>query len=246
MASGVVLWHTSRATAVASIVLFSLVIILGVLVNQKGRLARLPRFGLTGMHRYLSLLAVALVLAHVATTVTDPLAYVSVAAVFLPFVSASQRPWIGLGAVAIDLFAAVIITSAIRQRIGHRRWQAIHWLVYAAWPVAVIHGLALGTDEQSGWIRRLTWGCAIVVGITLCWRLAAAARAVPRGRRVATILASIRPAPEHRPTLPDVGPGHQVAPRVAVPPARPPHGGAPVHMPPAPPRAGPPADDRDS
>ena len=179
-----------------SVWLLSAAIILGVLVNQKGRLTGLPRFGAEGLHRNISLLAVAFVAVHVLTAVVDPSVTISVAAVFVPFVSAYEPVWIGLGAVSTDLFAAVIITSAVRQRIGQRTWLAIHWLAYAAWPVAVIHGLGAATDLRSGWELGLTCACVAGVGVAASWRLAAAIRAVPRDRRLAAILAETHTAPE--------------------------------------------------
>ena len=185
-----------------SVWLLSAAIILGVLVNQKGRLTGLPRFGAEGMHRNISLLALAFVAVHVLTVVIDPYVNTSVADVFIPFVSSYKPVWTGLGAVSADLFAAVIITSLVRQRIGHRMWLAIHWLVYVAWPGALIHGLGTATDLRSGWEFGLTCACVVGVGLAASWRLAAAIRAVPRGRRTASILAEIHPAPGQPTALP--------------------------------------------
>jgi methionine sulfoxide reductase heme-binding subunit len=39
--------------------------------------------------------------------------------------------------------------------IGIRTWLAIHWLAYAAWPIAFIHGFGAATDLRSGW--ELSW-----------------------------------------------------------------------------------------
>ncbi len=214
-ASGIALWHTGRATGIFSVMLFSLVIVLGVFVNQKGGLTALPRLGISRLHRNISLLAVAFVAVHVLTVVVDPSVTVSVAAVFVPFVSAYQPLWIGLGAISIDLFAAVIITTLVRQRIGQRTWLAIHWLAYAAWPVALVHGLGVATDLHSTWGLVLTWGCVVGVGLALGWRLTAIVRAVPRGRRAATILAQSQRAPGSPaagPDLPGPPPADQLPP----------------------------------
>src|SRR5260370_35501804 len=95
-ASGVALWHTSRATGVVSVVLFSVVIVLGVLVNQKGRLAGLPRFGATGLHRHMGLLAVVFVPVHAATPVAGRFGSISRAPGLRAFVPVSTPG--GLGA----------------------------------------------------------------------------------------------------------------------------------------------------
>src|SRR5450759_4710600 len=44
MISGTAFWFASRATGVISLILFSIVAILGILVNRQGRLPGLPRF----------------------------------------------------------------------------------------------------------------------------------------------------------------------------------------------------------
>lgn len=71
MITGTALWYASRATGVVSLVLFSLVAILGIMVNRQGRLPGLPRFAVTGLHRNLSLLTVAFLGIHITTAIAD-------------------------------------------------------------------------------------------------------------------------------------------------------------------------------
>ena len=42
----------------------------------------------------------------------------------------------GLGTIGSDLVAAIVITSLLRRPLGHAAWRGVHWLAYAAWPVA--------------------------------------------------------------------------------------------------------------
>ena len=54
---------------------------------------------------------------------------------------------VGLGAVALDGLVALVVTGALlRDRIGARTFRAIHWAAYAAWPVAFVHALGIGSD----------------------------------------------------------------------------------------------------
>jgi methionine sulfoxide reductase heme-binding subunit len=225
-AADIALWHTGRATGIFSILLLTFVIILGVLVNRKGELPGQPRSVLTELHRNVSLLALAFVLVHVLTAVLDPTVSISGAAVVVPFASAYEPAWIGLGAIAFDLFAAVLITSLIRQRIGHRTWLAVHWLTYAAWPVALAHGLGTATDLHSAWELVLTWACVAAVALALGWRVVTTRLALPPGKRAAAMLS-------------DSGrglPGAAAAPR--VPPPSPPGDSRAVPVPPAGPASG--------
>jgi methionine sulfoxide reductase heme-binding subunit len=186
------LWYASRATGVVSLLLLSLVVILGILVNRQGRLPGLPSFAVTGLHRSVSLLAVLFVAVHVATAVIDPFVSIGVAAVVIPFVSAYKPLWLGLGAVSLDLIAALIVTSLVRAHLSRRVWRGIHWLAYAAWPVALVHSFMSSPDLRSGGLLVLAAGCALAVAGAAVWRLASTAREVPRAERAAVTLMRTR------------------------------------------------------
>ena len=86
--------------------------------------ARWPRFPSAGLHRNLTLLAIAFVAVHVVTTVADGYAPIGSADAFIPFVSPYRPVWLGLGAVAFDLLLALVLTSLLRARIGYRSGDA--------------------------------------------------------------------------------------------------------------------------
>jgi methionine sulfoxide reductase heme-binding subunit len=186
---GTALWYASRATGVVSLLLLTVVVILGIAVNRQGRLPGLPSFAVTGLHRSLSLLSVLFIGAHIATAIIDPYVSIRVAAVLIPFVSAYQPFWLGLGAVAVDLIALLIITSLARARMPRRAWRGIHWLAYAAWPVAFVHGIGASPDLRSGGLRLVAIGCALAAGGAGLWRMAQRTREVPRAERAAVAIA---------------------------------------------------------
>ncbi|HEV2241380.1 MAG TPA: ferric reductase-like transmembrane domain-containing protein [Streptosporangiaceae bacterium] len=188
--SSTALWYASRATGVVCLVLLSAVMILGLLVNRQGRLPGLPRFAVLGLHRNLSLLAVAFVAVHVISAVADSFVSISLAAAVIPFVSAYQPFWLGLGAVSLDLMAALIVTSLLRRFIGRRAWRVVHWLAYASWPVAVAHSMGSSKDMQSGPLLGLAVACILAVAGALAWRLARARAEAPRARRVPDLMAA--------------------------------------------------------
>jgi len=190
--SSTALWYASRATGVVSLVLLSAVMVIGILVNRQGRLPGLPRFAVLGLHRNLSLLAVAFVAIHVLTAVADSYVSISLAAAVIPFVSSYEPLWLGLGAVSLDLMVAVIVTSLLRRHIGRRAWRAVHWLAYASWPVAVVHGIFSSKDLQSGPLLYLALACIAAVIGALAWRVARARAAMPRASRVPGLTASRR------------------------------------------------------
>ena len=192
MTSSTAFWYASRATGVVAIVLLTAVVVLGVGVSRQQRLPGLPRFAGLHLHRYLSLLAVGFVAVHVLTAVADSYVSIRLAAVIIPFTSAYKPIWLGLGAVALDLIAALIVTSLLRHRIGRRAWRSVHWLAYLTWPVALAHSIGASRDLRSGPLLALTAGCAVAVLAAAGWRLTAATRAVPRAQRVPELLTAPR------------------------------------------------------
>lgn len=173
MTSSPVLWYASRATGMVSLALFTLVMVLGIAVRRRGRLPGLPRFGTVALHRSVTLLATVFLALHVVTVVGDSYVSVSLLDVVVPWVGSYHPFWLGLGTVALDLVVALTVTSLLRARIGHRTWRALHWLAYACWPVALVHGLGIGTDSGSGWGLGLALGCVAAVGAALAYRLRA-------------------------------------------------------------------------
>ncbi|HEU5425951.1 MAG TPA: ferric reductase-like transmembrane domain-containing protein [Actinocrinis sp.] len=187
--SGTALWYTSRATGVVSLIMLTGVVVLGVAVRKHGRLPGLPRFAVLGLHRSISLLSVAFLAIHIVSAVADSYVHIRLTDAIIPFAASYEPLWLGLGTVAFDLILALIITSLLRARIGHRTWRSVHWLAYLSWPVAVAHSLGSSTDMQSGWLLGLGIGCVLAVAAALAWRAGEGRRAhdVPRAARVSVL-----------------------------------------------------------
>ncbi len=166
------LWYTTRATGLVAMVLLTAAMAAGLLSSVRFEQRNWPRFVTLGMHRNLSLLALAFTVLHVLTTVLDNFVSIPVVDAFIPFIGTYRPFWLGLGAVAFDLMLALIGTSLVRTRMGLRSWRLVHWTAYACWPIAVIHGLGTGTDTPVRWVLALTAACVLVIVVLTLWRLA--------------------------------------------------------------------------
>ena len=165
-------WFITRASGAVALVLLTGSVALGVASVRRMEVANL-RFVVGALHRSVSLLAVVFVLLHVLTTLLDGFAPIGVLDVVIPFRSAYRPVWLGLGTVALDLAAAVTITSLIRHRVGHRGWRATHWLVYISWPLALVHSYGTGTDPKAHWMLVLSGMCVIAVLAAVIARVSA-------------------------------------------------------------------------
>ena len=104
------LWYLNRSTGVVLVAVLTLSTALGVL-SASGAGSRWPRFARQGLHRNVSLIACALLVAHAVTPVLDtyvnhyaPIGWIDAV---VPFVSAYQPLATGLGTLSLDLLVVV-------------------------------------------------------------------------------------------------------------------------------------------
>lgn len=161
-------WYVTRSTGAVALLLLSVAIALGVVDYKRWSTPRWPRFVLDSLHRNVSLLALAFLVVHILTSVLDSFAHIGLIEAVVPFVGSYRPFWLGLGAVAFDLILAVIATSLLRARMGYASWRAVHWLTYASWPIALLHGFGTGSDANGTWLLALSAICvALVAGAVL-------------------------------------------------------------------------------
>jgi sulfoxide reductase heme-binding subunit YedZ len=172
--SGQLLWFASRGAGVVSLVLFTVVTCLGLISVTGWQQRSWPRFVTGDLHNNLALLSIVFVAVHVVAAITDPFVSLGIYAATIPFASAYRPLWVGLGVISVYVVLAMIVTSLLRDRIGHRLWRAVHWLAYLAWPLAVLHGLGAGSDAFSIWLLAIEAVCVALVGAALAWRIWAA------------------------------------------------------------------------
>jgi sulfoxide reductase heme-binding subunit YedZ len=198
------LWYATRGTGVISLVLLTAVVWLGVAGVRRFRTDRWPRFLVVGLHRNLTLLTLAFLGAHVATTVLDAYTPIGPKDALIPFASSYRPLWLGLGAIAFDLLLALTITSLARARVGVRAWRLLHWLAYASWPVALVHALGTGSDARVRWLQALAAAAVLAVVAAVLVRVrssGANARAVSMAAVALAVLAGAvwyRTGPDRR------------------------------------------------
>jgi len=167
------LWYTTRGAGAVSLVLLSGVVVLGLLARLRVESRGWPRFLTAAVHGDLALMTLVFLALHIVTAIVDPFTHLGVGAL-VPFGSYYRTFWLGLGAIAFELLLAIVVTSLLRHRIGQRTWRAVHWLAYASWPIAVLHGFGTGTDTLSAWMLAIDVVCIGSVAIALGWRVVSA------------------------------------------------------------------------
>jgi len=184
-------WYLTRGTGAVALVLLTASVCLGILGSLRFAAApRWPRFAIDSLHRDVSLLVLVLLAAHIITSVLDSFAPIRLTDAVIPFAGTYRPLWLGLGALAFDLLIALVITSLLRRRLGYKAWRNIHWLAYASFPIAVLHGLGTGSDTKVWWMLGLTAACVGAVLVAVWVRIGASEEDRP-GVRAAAIAATI-------------------------------------------------------
>ncbi len=180
---GPFLWFLNRGTGFVLLGLLTLTVVVGILATRGRAGGRVPRFLTQTVHRDLGLVTVVALVVHVTSAVVDSYVDIRWWQALVPAGATYQPFWLALGTLALDAVAVVVLTSLLRHRLPHRLWLALHLSTYAAWGVAMVHGLGIGTDTGSGFATATYLACAVTVGLAVLVRLAGLLVARRRARR---------------------------------------------------------------
>ena len=205
-------WYLMRASGFVAFGLLTLTLALGVANLAHFERGRWTRAVAALVHRNAALLAAVFLAIHVATAVGDEYVSIPLLATVIPGLSGYDPLWVGIGALSVDVMAAVTITSLLRHRLGRRSWKAVHWLAYLAWPTALVHSIGAGTgngvDTGHQWSTAIYGLAGLLVALALAVRLALRLGVLQRAPAHAGSGAARRPM--------QIGPA-DATPRVAVP-----------------------------
>ena len=168
-------WYAARAAGIVALVLLTCVVALGMSLADKRRPVAFARFAVEDVHRFLGLLAGAFIAVHVATIAIDSYLPFSPVQVLVPLLARYRPLWTGLGIAGAELLVALSVANHYRKRMSYRLWRRLHYLNFAVWSAAVVHGLGAGTDGHAHWAIAL-YTALVVPVVTL------AARRMLRGR----------------------------------------------------------------
>ena len=164
------MWYAARASGVAAYVILSLVVSLGLTLGGKAQSRRWPRFSVEEIHRFGGLLVGSLLGIHVLAIAADSFLPFSLTQLLVPFTSSYRPLWTGLGIAATELLLALAITNHYRRRLPYRFWRRMHYLNFAVWALASVHGLMSGTDRGTTWLA-VIYGVSVASVVTLLvWR----------------------------------------------------------------------------
>ena len=178
-------WYISRATGITAYVLLFLSVALGLSIRTKALDRLVARWRVTDIHTFLSVLVLLFIAVHGVALLGDTFIGFSLVQILVPFTSAYQPFWTGIGIIAGYLALAVVISFPARRLTGYRFWRSLHYLTFVVYLGALAHGIFSGSDSRLGWAQWLyETTAAAVIGLVLfriiSWRRSALVALVPR------------------------------------------------------------------
>jgi len=164
-------WYAARAAGVVAYLLLSIVVTLGLTMAGRARLPRWPRFAIEDVHRLGGILVGSFVTIHVVTIAIDAYLPFPLTSLIVPGIARYRPLWVAFGIVAAELLLALAFTNHYRNRfIPYAVWRRIHYVNFAVWIAATVHGIGTGTDRNAVWLLSLYAGAAGLVAGSIVWR----------------------------------------------------------------------------
>lgn len=192
------LWFLARAAGFVAVLSASLTVALGAAGSSSRRDRRIVTHL---VHRSAAVLTLAMLGLHAVLLITDKFVNLSMLGAVVPFTAGYRWFALGLGTLAVYGFVVVAATGALRGRLAAsaraaRAWRAVHVSAYAAWVLAMGHGILAGTDTLRGWALGIYGLSAFVVASAVAGRIAGEVRArrdpLVQARRLAVPTGAMR------------------------------------------------------
>jgi len=143
------MWYLSRATGMVAWVVLGITCLWGILlITRMLKPADRPAW-LLDLHRYLGVLSLVTVGAHMATLVGDNWVYFGWRELFVPQASRWQSGAVTWGVLAFYLMVIVQVSSWMMKWIPRRLWHGIHLLSYVLFVMVTVHGFLAGSESTN-------------------------------------------------------------------------------------------------
>jgi methionine sulfoxide reductase heme-binding subunit len=163
-------WILARSSGLVAYCLLTSSVLAGLVLKARP-LGRSPKpAAITDAHRFLALLGLGAIALHGIALVLDGTVRITPLALVVPGLVPYRPLWTALGVLAAELMVLVYASFSVRRRIGNRAWRRLHWLTYAIFALATVHGLAAGTDSGRPWALALYGGAIGAVAAAAGWR----------------------------------------------------------------------------
>lgn len=184
-------WEVARVGGMLAYVLTTGSVVIGLLVSLKLRSPAWPRFLTTELHRFVTVLALVFSIVHGLAVWVDPFTGFGPSEVLVPGVSHYRPLWVALGIVGGYLLVAVWASEYVRRWIGYAWWRRFHFIAFAAFVLATVHGIGTGSDTATPWALALYGVSTFAVLALVGWRLLSGPESIRRAAAFVLVSAAV-------------------------------------------------------
>lgn len=174
-----VAWYAIRAGGLVAFVALTFAVLAGLTLSGRAHVPHWPRFAVEDVHAFAGRLTGTFIAVHGGLLLVDDYFSFSLSNVLVPGTAPYRPLAVACGIVAAEILAALALTNRYRRRLPHAFWRRAHYLNFAVWSLALVHGVAAGTDSDTVWAVSLYATAAAAVAGATAWR-ALRARPVER------------------------------------------------------------------
>ncbi len=171
-------WYLSRVAGLTGYLLLFLSVCLGVSIHTRFLEWLLKGWQNFDLHQFTSLLGLGFVVLHIFSLLGDHYVGLTLQQLLVPFAASYQPVWLAVGTIAFYLLVIVTVSFYVRSFIGQKTWRALHFVTFAIFFMALLHGLFAGSDSES-WAKVLYWLTAVIVTVLTIGRMWDAGAAKP-------------------------------------------------------------------
>ena len=180
-------WIVTRAAGVGAYVMLFSAVAWGLVATTALVSKRIAKATSVLLHQVLASVGLALLAVHLGAILLDQFVDFDALDVMIPFRSDVRPVAVGLGVLAMYVALVVLLTSWIRRALGTTWWRRFHVLATPAFALALMHGMAVGTDTRRPWMWWMYVATALVIAFLLIVRaLTEGVRPVRHERPAAT------------------------------------------------------------
>lgn len=165
------MWWASRTMGLLAYVSLWLSVLFGLFMSSRGAGGWLHQATVLDLHNRWAVAALITTTLHVLATVGDAEYGITALALVYPLASKTQAGAVALGSLALWGMIAIGVTTAIFQKIPRSLWRAVHATAFGTWLLALIHGLAAGTDTSAPVVRGVYLATTVVTVAAVIQRL---------------------------------------------------------------------------
>jgi predicted ferric reductase len=172
-------WYLSRAAGLSAYLALTLSVAWGLLLSTNLADKWIARGRSVELHKWISAVALALILAHALVLVGDPFVRFDLVDLLVPGASQYRQLAVALGVLSAYGTVSVLGSFWLRRLIGQRTWRAVHILAFPTFGLVTLHGMLAGSDSATLWMRLVYLLSTAIVLWLVTYRLLArsAARA---------------------------------------------------------------------